>query len=470
MKTRFCPSPTGHIHLGNARTALFSALIALHEQGFFLLRIEDTDSTRSTRELAQDCQQDLHWLGLKWNEGPEVGGENGPYWQSERQAIYDHYYEKLLEKRYAYPCFCSEQQLAMARKAQRSAGKPPRYPGTCRSLSAEEVEAKLAAGLKPTLRFRMPNDGVIEFNDKVKGLQRFLPNDIGDFVIRRADGTATFMYCNAIDDALMKVTLVLRGEDHLTNTPRQLEILRALELPQPDYAHMALIAGDDGSPLSKRHGSQSLRQLREAGYLPEALNNYLARVGHSYEENELFDLTTLAAKFDIEKFGKSAARFDKAQLLYWQKLAVAQLTEEQFWQWSGKQVSDQVKENRCLFFQTLHTNVTFPDEVMMWVSSLHAQTLDYHDDVLLILQQAGAEFFQAALEAVNNEEIDFTTMANHVKNKLKVKGKQLFQPLRLVLTGQWHGPEMKNIVQLLGPERMVNRFQHVLQLLTGESC
>ena len=470
MKTRFCPSPTGHIHLGNARTALFSALVALHEQGTFLLRIEDTDPIRSKYELAKDCQQDLHWLGLKWNEGPEVGGDNGPYWQSERQAIYDNYYNLLQEKGLAYPCFCSEQQLAMVRKAQRSTGKPPRYPGTCRSLSKDEIDAKVAAGLKPTLRFRMPDNGTIEFNDKVKGLQRFQSNDIGDFVIRRTDGTATFMYCNAIDDALMGVTLVLRGEDHLTNTPRQLEILRALALPQPDYAHMALIAGDDGSPLSKRHGSQSVRQLRQAGYLPDALTNYLARVGHSYEENELFDLATLAAKFDVDRFGKSAARFDLSQLRYWQKLAVSQLSEEQFWQWCGKEVFDHIKEKSTLFFQTFHTNVIFPEDVAAWAKIIDTETLDYQAEVMPVLQQAGVDFFQTALAAAKEQQVNFMHIADKVKHHVGVKGKHLYQPLRLALTGSLQGPEMKDVVQLLGKERLIRRFQHVLGLLAGESC
>ncbi len=224
-KTRFCPSPTGLIHLGNARTALFNALLAMQYQGTFLLRIEDTDVQRSKKEYYHTLTEDLLWLGLEWQEGPEKDQGKGPYFQSERQQIYHHYYQELAQKNSAYPCFCTEEELALMRKVQRASGKPPRYAGTCFGLSQETITQKLALGLKPTLRFHVPNDCCIEFEDLVRGVQKFSGRDIGDFIIRRADGTSPFMFCNAIDDALMGVTHALRGEDHLTNTPRQLLIL-----------------------------------------------------------------------------------------------------------------------------------------------------------------------------------------------------------------------------------------------------
>lgn len=467
MKTRFCPSPTGHIHLGNTRTALFSVLIALKHGGQFLLRIEDTDQSRSKQEYADDLQADLQWLGLVWQEGPGVEGDNGPYWQSQRQPIYEQFYDTLIEKGRAYSCFCTEQNLAMVRKAQRSAGQPPRYPGTCRNLSPAEIDTKIAEGLKPTLRFRMPDDEVIEFEDGVKGVQKFQSNDIGDFIIRRTDGTAPFMYCNAIDDALMGVDTVVRGEDHLTNTPRQLQILSALDLTLPTYAHIALIAGSDGSPLSKRHGSQSLKQLREAGYLPEALNNYLARVGHSYEHNELMDLPTLAAEFNMNRLGTSAARFDLSQLLFWQKTAVGQLTQDRFWQWVGAEISASVSQPE-LFFDTVHANVVFPGDVAHWVKLLHDDEINFEEDVNAVLKDAGTEFFKTALTATAKHGADFANIAAVVKTALNVKGKQLFQPLRVALTGQLHGPEMKNVVALLGDELTTKRFETVLRQLAEQ--
>lgn len=259
MKTRFAPSPTGYLTIGNIRTALFCALLAKHENGVFLLRIEDTDKLRSGQEFAEQLEFDLHWLGLDWQEGPQVGGQSEPYFQSQRQAIYDTYFQKLTDQNQVYPCFCSDEELAISRKIQLSSGQPPRYEGTCRNLTQEQINKKLAEGLKPTLRFRVPENQIIEFTDFVRGPQKFLSHEIGDFIIRRGDGSAAFFFCNAIDDSLMEITHVLRGEDHLTNTPRQLMLLQALKLAQPQYGHLALIVGPDGTPLSKRHGSRSIK-------------------------------------------------------------------------------------------------------------------------------------------------------------------------------------------------------------------
>ena len=257
LKTRFCPSPTGFLHLGNMRTALFNALFAKNQQGTFLLRIEDTDKTRSEERYTDALCADLKWLGLQWNEGPGCDSAAGPYWQSQRQTVYDTYYQQLEAGNWVYPCFCTEQQLALARKLHISSGKPPRYTGICRNLTPEMVQEKCAQGLKPTLRFRVPLDQETVFHDLVRGDQRCNHHDMGDFIIRRADGTPPFMYCNAIDDALMGVTHALRGEDHLTNTPRQIMILKALNLPIPTYGHISLIVGADGTPLSKRNGSRA---------------------------------------------------------------------------------------------------------------------------------------------------------------------------------------------------------------------
>ena len=282
IKTRFCPSPTGYMHLGNIRTAVFNYLLAKALGGVFLLRIEDTDRERSQSLYSDALQKDLEWLGLHWQEGP--------YFQSERQNIYDQYYQQLIDKDLAYPCFCTEEELTLSRKIQRASGKPPRYPGTCAHLTETQIQEKKSSGLIPTLRFRVNDDEVIEFDDLVRGHHRFLGKDIGDFIIRRTDGTSPFMFCNAIDDALMGVTHALRGEDHVANTPRQVLILKALNLPAPQYGHISLIVGPDGSPLSKRHGSQSVQDLRESGYLNIALNNYLARLGHYYEDNRFISL------------------------------------------------------------------------------------------------------------------------------------------------------------------------------------
>lgn len=464
MKTRFCPSPTGNMHLGNARTALFNALLSMKEQGIFLLRIEDTDTARSQPKYTAQLQVDLQWLGLPWQEGPEVGGDAGPYYQSERQALYDQYYKQLETKNLAYPCFCSEQQLTLSRKLQRAAGKPPRYVGTCRSLSHEAVTAKLAAGEKPTLRFRVPDNHHVTFTDTVRGEQQFACSDLGDFIIRRANGTAPFMYCNAIDDATMGVTHVLRGEDHLTNTPRQILILQALDLPLPQYGHMALITGPDGSPLSKRHGSRSIEELKAEGFLPLAIVNYLARLGHYYGEHHFCDMGTLAAHFAFEHLSKSSARFDANQLLYWQKEAVHALSEADFRAWLGDALWSQVPtDQHNAFTEVVRPNVIFPQEALEWAKIIYNDEITYTPEAISVMQEAGVSFFSSAQEALKTCGADFSALTQQMKERTGKKSKALFMPLRAALTGQCHGPEMKPLVALLGESRCNQRLQQAIQ-------
>jgi nondiscriminating glutamyl-tRNA synthetase len=269
---------------------------------------------RGHDKYIEALMRDLRWLGLDWQEGPEAGGDAGPYFQSQRGPIYARYFEALESRHLAYRCFCSEHELAVARRAQLAAGRPPRYNGRCRALDPAQVRDRLAAGEPATLRFRVPDGERVAFEDRVRGRQEFATDDIGDFVIRRSDGTPAFFFSNAVDDATMGVDLVVRGEDHLTNTPRQLLLLRALDLPAPDYAHIALVVGADGAPLSKRIGSFSVQALREAGWLPLAIANYLARLGHTYESNDLLDFDGLAAHFAVERLHRAPAHFDARQL------------------------------------------------------------------------------------------------------------------------------------------------------------
>lgn len=467
VKTRFCPSPTGLVHLGNIRTALFNALFVRAHHGIFLLRIEDTDKERSKEKYTNWLQEDLTWLGLKWDEGPNVGGDNGPYHQSERQAIYDKYYAQLEKSGLAYPCFCSEEQLELSRKIQRSQGKPPRYAGTCRNLTKEEVEEKLAQGEKATLRFKVDEAATITFNDLVKGEQTFYGRDIGDFIIRRTDGTPPFMYCNAIDDAMMKVTNVFRGDDHLTNTPRQIMMLQALDLSVPQYGHISLIVGNDGAPLSKRTGSRSVQQLRAEGFLPIAINNYLARLGHHFEdESKLMTLDELAAGFKVESLGSAPARYDESQLLHWQKTAVLSLNADEFWDWLGEMVQHIVpKDRREQFVETVHPNVVFPVDAKNWAEIFFSDNLEFNDENIATLREAGESFFTTALEAIEQRGIDVKAITQMLKEKCNVKGKQLFMPLRLAATGQLHGPELPQVFSLLGKEKLKARLAQVLELI-----
>jgi len=468
IRTRFSPSPTGMIHLGNVRSALFSALFAKHSNGVFILRIEDTDQSRSEEKFTESMLSDLTWLGMHWQEGPNVGGSHKPYFQSQRGDVYSRYYQQLEDNGLAYPCFCSDQELALHRKLQLSKGHAPRYPGTCRKLSKDVVAERIAAGKKPALRFLVPQNKDIDFVDTVKGSQHFNSDDIGDFIIRRADGSSSFMFCNAIDDSLMQVSHVLRGEDHLSNTPRQLMILAALKMSSPQYGHLSLIMGDDGSKLSKRHGSFSLHDLREEGYLPIAVMNYLARLSHTYEEQRLLSFEELAQAFNIDKISRAPARFDKNQLLHWQKEAVLKLDSSNAWEWLGQAIQEKIPaEKRDVFIDVMRKNIILPHEANHWAEKFFENNLTFSGEQLIVLSEAGDAFFEKAVDAVNKHGLDLKTVLDELKNALGVSGKRLFMPVRIALTGEDHGPELIHIATLLGTKGMLQRLESVRDKLNS---
>lgn len=454
FKTRFAPSPTGLLHLGNVRTALFNFLLARRHGGLFLLRLEDTDAMRGHEKYAEALQADLRWLGLTWDEGPGATGSAAPYAQSERGEIYRRYFSALEEQRLAYPCFCSEHELAVARKTALAAGRPPRYSGRCRNLDSWAVQEKFAAGTPATLRFRVPEGATVNFEDGVRGPQQFATDDIGDFVIRRSDGTPAFFFCNAVDDALMGVTLVVRGEDHLTNTPRQVLLLQALKLPIPAYAHIALVVGADGAPLSKRTGSKSVEELRVAGFLPAAINNYLARLGHTYEETHYLDMASLARSFAAERLHRAPAHYDEMHLRHWQHQAVLHASNEELWQWMGETVHALVpNEARAGFVDAVRGNLIFPADARHWAAILFSDELVPGHASQEVITAAGMEFFDAARRALEKDGTDFKQMSTSVKHMLSISGKALFQPLRAALTGELDGPEMAKLLPLIGVER-----------------
>ncbi len=465
-KTRFAPSPTGLLHFGNVRTALFNLLFARSVQGRFLLRIEDTDKERSRTAHTAALQTDLRWLGLAWDEGPGRDGPVGPYLQSERAPIYDEYFSKLEAQGDAYPCFCSEQELSLSRKARMAAGKPPRYSGRCRSLREEEVAAKRAEGLKPTLRFRVAREQVIEFDDLVRGGQRFTTDEIGDFIIRRSDGTPAFFFSNAVDDALMGVTHVLRGEDHLTNTPRQMLLMHALGLDVPRYAHIALIVGADGAPLSKRHGSFTIAGLRAQGYLPAAIVNYLARVGHTYEDNTLLDLAQLAADFDLGHLGRAPARYDEAQLLHWQQLAVQASADDDLWSWFGDDAVNLVPDSeREAFIAAARPNIVFPGDALHWANIVYTDNWELDEALIDVVRQAGSEFFIYAIGALEESGADLQALVKRLKEQSGARGRSLFMPLRAALTGELEGPELAALLPLIGRRRALKRFEDAVKVV-----
>ncbi|BAU47310.1 glutamyl-tRNA synthetase [Sulfurifustis variabilis] len=463
FKTRFAPSPTGLLHLGNVRTALFNHLLARGRGGAFLLRIEDTDAVRGHDRYAAALQEDLAWLGLAWDEGPDVGGPNGPYAQSQRGELYERYTRVLEARELAYPCFCSEHELKMERKAQLAAGRPPRYSGRCRLLSPAEIEARRARALPATLRFHVADGRTVEFEDGVRGAQRFQTTDIGDFVIRRSDGTPAFFFCNAVDDALMGVTLVVRGDDHLANTPRQILLLEALGLPVPTYAHIPLVVGADGAPLSKRTGSRSLAELRAAGYLPAAIDNYLARLGHTYEEPGLLSHAQLAARFDLARVHHSPARYDETQLLHWQREAVKTLSADAFWRWAGGETQALVPASaHDAFIAAVRPNVLFPVDVARWARVVFGDELALSSGAREAIADAGRSFFEAALPALEEGRASFAAVSGALKIRTGRSGKTLFKPLRAALTGELDGPEMAHLLPLIGYERARARLVRAL--------
>lgn len=469
VKTRFAPSPTGLLHLGNVRTALFSALYARRGGGVFLLRIEDTDEERSQDEFSAALLDDLHWMGLHWQEGPDAGGAAGPYYQSQRYELYEEYFAKLEQEGLAYPCFCSPRELEVSRKTQLAAGRPPRYMGTCSGLSEAQRAARIANGILPTLRFRVPAGERVDFDDLVRGPQSFPSDDIGDFIIRRADRSPAFFFSNAVDDSLMGVSHVLRGEDHLTNTPRQIMLQRALGLPVPAYGHIAMIVGADGAPLSKRSGSRSVRELREEGYLPRAVVNYLARLGHHYEDNASLELDGLAQAFELARVGRAPSRYDPTQLLHWQKLAVAACGDTELCRWlerfevDGRRLEEIVPAGRLAeFVHAVRDNLVLPLDAFRLADRLFRALPQPQGGVRATIDAAGEAFFTAAASCA--AETDFKAFARAVGAATGAKGKGLFMPLRAALTGETHGPEMDRLWALLGAEEIRQRLAAAAQL------
>lgn len=478
MKTRFSPSPTGLMHLGNARTALFNKLLAAHSSnGRFLLRIEDTDKLRSNPEYTRRLKDDLHWLGLSWDEGPECEAAAGPYEQSNRQTIYDKHYSALEQKGLIYPCFCTEEELAATRKRLLKQHKPPRYLGTCRHLTDEQIQVKKEQGLLPCLRFRVPDDDTITFVDTVKGEQQAPAHAIGDFIIRRVDGTPPFLFCNALDDALMGVTHVLRGEDHLTNTFRQVMLLRALALPCPHYGHIALILGGDGAPLSKRNGSESIDDLREQGFLPLALANYMARLGHHMSSDEVLSLAQLSACFSVQALALAPARFDKQQLQHWQKQVLLALPHEELWAWMGPTVQAKVHvDERDAFVKLTRDNVLFPCQAEAWATILYDQALvcQATDELAYqVLTEAGVAFFKAALTLLQHTPTQtYKTWIEALKTQTGLKGKALFLPVRVAMTGRTDGPSLEGIFELLARDALhwvALRMSQAIELVSGNT-
>ncbi len=459
MRVRFAPSPTGHLHVGNARTALFNWLLAHGKDGTFILRIEDTDIERSTKESEIGILEDLRWLGLDWDEGPDVGGLHGPYRQSERLHLYASYANELLSGGNAYYCFCSPTKLDEDRKADLAAGRPPKYRGTCRSILPDEARARIDAGERPVIRFKVPEGGDVTFRDLVRGEVTFSNDVIGDPVLVRSDGRPAYNFAVVVDDALMEITHVIRGEDHISNTPRQVLLYQALGFSPPEFAHLSLVMGPDHTPLSKRHGATSVAEFRERGYLPEALVNYLALIGWSPGgDEELLPIQELARRFALEDVGHSAGVFDQEKLAwmnrhYMKEAAPARLAAESVRYFIARgylrrrtdDAMDYVTSLLPMAVGSVDRLEEIPDRLKFLFDYDPAAALA-REEVAGVLHEHGArEVITVLAEAIQAPLVDrdaFRAMANRVKERTGMKGKALFHPIRVALTGEGAGPEL----------------------------
>jgi len=464
MRVRFAPSPTGQLHIGNARTALFNWLLARGQGGTFILRIEDTDVERSTRESADAILRDLRWLGLEWDEGPDAGGERGPYRQSERAHLYQSYARELVASGRAYHCFCTTAQLDSERQAAMAEGRPALYAGTCRRLSPDQASSRIEQGERPAIRFRVPEGRDVTFHDLVRGDVRFHGDVIGDPVIVRADGTAAYNFAVVIDDALMAVTHVVRGEDHISNTPRQILMYEALGWTPPAFAHLAMVLGPDHSPLSKRHGATSVAEFRSRGYLPEALVNYLALIGWSPgDDEELLPIEELARRFRIERVGHAAGVFDEEKLAWanrhYLKLAEPQRIAElsvPYFQESGVAMAPD-RDGLAFLTSAIAIATSSVDRLEQIPGRL--ETLFRFDAVGALgdpgvrdeMQAEGPRSVVRALaealaQAPRLDREKFRAIATAIKADTGQKGRQLFHPIRVALTGRAEGPELDLLI------------------------
>jgi len=467
LRLRFAPSPTGQLHVGNARTALFNWLMARGAGATFVLRIEDTDFARSTKEAEGSAIDDLRWLGLNWDEGADAGGEHGPYRQSERLHIYRAHAVELMSRGQAYHCFCSEEQLEMDRYQALRNMQPPKYVGRCRNISREDARKRIEGGEAAVIRFRVPDgDREIVFNDLVRGRVSFMTDVIGDFVLVRSDGVPAYNFAVVIDDALMEISHVIRGEDHISNTPRQLLLYEALGWKPPLFGHVSMVLGPDHSKLSKRHGATSVSEFRERGYLPEALANYLALIGWSPGANEeLLPLDELAKRFRIEDVGKSAGVFDPEKLAWVNRhylkaaapdrlarLAVPFL-EQHGW---APQPTDAALEFLARAVPAAAGSVDRLDQVPARLRFLFDYSAEraLGDPAVRAEAEAArgvigvlAEELAASGPLVDREA--FRAAATRVRERTRSKGPGLFHPIRLALTGEPQGLELDLAVPLI---------------------
>jgi glutamyl-tRNA synthetase len=469
VRTRFAPAPSGSLHVGNVRTGLFSWAFARHNRGAFILRIEDTDVSRVTEEAFHGVMDSLRWLGIDWNEGPDVGGPFEPYRQSQRMAIYREMVDRLLLQGDAYRCYCTDEELAERRAAARARGEPEGYDGRCRNLSEDDRAAFEAEGRPSAVRFHMPEREWI-IHDLVKGEVRWAPGHLKDFVLMRSDGSPVFLLAVAVDDMLMGVTHVIRGDDLLDSAPRNAAVIEALGRTPPQYAHVPQVNGPDGKPLSKRHGSTSVEAFREKGILPEALMNYLALLGWSKDaETTLISKDELVEAFEIHRVSKNPARFDVDKLEWMNNHYIQQLDDDDL-------------AARCLHFLSVaglspdpallrramplvKTRMKYLTECVALLRSLFSDDVTPDDRAAALIDKAPDGYLARiadeleALQPWSSDAIE--SKLDEVVQSFGLNRTKGFQPVRAAVTGTTVSPPLPQSLELLGRERTVERVRAV---------
>ncbi len=457
IRTRFAPSPTGFLHIGGARTALFSWAFARKHHGQFILRIEDTDVARSTPEAVQAILDGMHWLGLDYDEGP--------FYQMQRMPRYQEVIQQMLEQGHAYYCYASKEELEALRESQMQQGLKPRYDGRWRPESGKQLP-EVPQNIPPVVRFKNPQTGYVEWNDLVKGVIRISNEELDDLIIARADGTPTYNFCVVVDDYDMQISHVIRGDDHVNNTPRQINLLKALGAPVPEYAHLSMILGDDGQKLSKRHGAVSVMQYHEDGYLPEAVLNYLARLGWSHGDDEIFDMQQFCAWFDLDHITPSAAQFNTEKLNWLNahyikqaELSVLQQDVTQRLQSKGlQQISqDALAQQIALYRERVQTLNELADALLYFyrTPTPEQDLIDKH------VTQEIKPILKNLTEQLNTCDWDADALHHLIDQTVQQHGlkfPKIAMPLRIILTGSAQSPSINEVMNILGRNEVQNRL------------
>lgn len=484
VRVRFAPSPTGYLHIGGARTALFNYLFARHNDGKFILRIEDTDTERTIKDSAEKLMAAFKFLGLQWDEGPIVGGPKGPYFQSQRQELYKKYAEQLIAAGKAYRCYCTPQELAAEREKAQAEHKAPRYSGRCRNLTPEQIKAFEAEGRKPVVRLKTPETGSTVVHDIVHGDVTFSNDEIADFVLMKSDGFPTYNYAAVIDDWQMGLTYIIRADEHLSNTPKQIWVYEALGIPMPKFAHVPMILAPDRSKLSKRHGAQTVEEFQEKGYLPEAILNYLVLLGWTPSDatKELMTLDEMVKEFSLDRVSSTPAVYDVKKMTWMNGQYMRKLTADQLLEWYLKfaapagvgtetelraksdwlrkvvvslqersQTVEELVESSKFYFQA----PAFGAESGLPYDEAAVKKLFGKPGIAGLLRKGAATLAGVSEWSLENEEAAYRSLIE----KEGIKGGDLIHPTRLALTGKTVGPGLFEIVDILGKDECVARLE-----------